>query len=500
MSIKVENKSRASLFRQSQPAVQKPEAKSDRRGIPAFYADLLAQRTPRIAEQKKINEFADANVGKTGESRAAPKVAKGIVDNPTADQAQKSDQAQKISGATENSTSAQTREARAETRLGLTAAPESSVISDRLLRGSLGPDERFAFQDSTLGRDGVAASSLMGSQLSRGLSGRDAFEADTEGIIMPGQLIGRQSMMPQAVANPVDPAAMSTVRAKNDPRQLPEAEQYKYYQELTTAQARETGKASAWKTGEGEVNLIGIRDFYGNAEGQTVKDVSNDLVVAAYKENGQDKVKYFRANVDGGKLSQKDIDALGIQADSLGTPGLPDGGTHEKADYVVPHIADGHYQDVFKKGKVGGGVDDGLVQSGLLACATDFDNDGTAVDDIAVGRGRTFKAGPEYNYQFHQGNSVNEKVGSSSAGCQTVCSEQWKDFQDLICKSDQDKYNYTLVSADKLPKSSEANRQIVDERGLPAALDDSVLTEQRLEDGIGIIRQPYKFNPWTKIG
>lgn len=198
-------------------------------------------------------------------------------------------------------------------------------------------------------------------------------------------------------------------------------QKYDYLKALTEA------KGGSWKTGDKEVNLVGIRAF-ADQHGDHRPDLYNDRIYACRMVNGKKEVWGFVASVDGGVIRDK-----GLKDQLAGGFGN------------TTHLADGFYQDCWRKGKVAGG-DLGLRQSKPVYVHADGDNDGK-ID--ARERGEALRSDPSRDLQFHCGEGSNP-VGAASAGCQVIHADQFPGFQHVLNESPQQDFSYLLVSSDSL--------------------------------------------------
>jgi len=230
-------------------------------------------------------------------------------------------------------------------------------------------------------------------------------------------------------ANTTDSIDRDTVRTDQakaagpvDFKNMTQDQQYDYLQKLTVANA--SGDKTAWKTGDKECNIVGLRGFKDGAAADNIPDQYNDTVYVCRMNNGKKEVYAFDASVD------------------PGSPGAdkatwnPNGNTH---------LAEGFYRDSWGKGPVTGG-ETGLRQTGWLNVNIDKNGDGQISGDEA----NNVPAGSLTQLQFHRG-SDGDVVGRSSAGCQVIKSGQYDDFQKLINESPQQAYSYLMIDSSKIP-------------------------------------------------
>lgn len=242
-----------------------------------------------------------------------------------------------------------------------------------------------------------------------------------------------------------------------DFNKLSQDQQYDYLQKLTTSRA---GNASAWKTGDREVNLVGIRSFNGSPQKAKI-DQYDDMIYVARMVDGKKTVEGFPASVDAG-------------AD----PKNPN------ASY---RLDDGFYDGAFKRGTVSG-KELGLRQARDLSVYQDLNKDGAlSADEIA--KGKTMLSADK-QLQFHRGGSG--FVGDSSAGCQVIDAQHYDRFQAILkeAPNSQGVFNYTLSDCSRLPRinadgSAQKTHQRHGQYGKYRASADGT------SDGIGRIRQPY---------
>jgi len=214
--------------------------------------------------------------------------------------------------------------------------------------------------------------------------------------------------------------AAAAVEAKAvDFSKLSQAQQYDYLRKMTVQRAG--GDASAWRTGDREVNMVGIRSFGGKPHGQ-VADKHDDMIYVARMVDGQKRVEGFRASVDGG-----------IQSD----PNRP--------SY---RLDDAFYKDGWKRGGVTGG-EQGLRQVRSVDVWKDANNDGVLdKDELKAGRSQLAATA---QLQFHRGGMSN--VGDVSSGCQVIAADQYDRFQKILAEAPdtQKRFSYNLIDSSRLP-------------------------------------------------
>jgi len=220
-------------------------------------------------------------------------------------------------------------------------------------------------------------------------------------------------------------------------------EQYDYLQNTVVQQAG--GDESAWKTGEGEVNLVGVRSWENGQPGGREGNEYNDTIYVARMENGEPKIDAFTASVDGGVWDPAKAQQRGFGVTSNG---------EWKG---ISHLADGHYRDTWVKGQVPLS-DLGLRQAGDVRVHADGNSDGVIQNnerlgsDITgdgIGDGETKGAG--WGIQFHPG-GTGENVGQYSAGCQVIKAQEYDRFKQIIANAPNSRFSYTLVDSSNLPQ------------------------------------------------
>ncbi|MBN2360945.1 MAG: hypothetical protein JXR83_15930 [Deltaproteobacteria bacterium] len=232
-------------------------------------------------------------------------------------------------------------------------------------------------------------------------------------------------------ANPVERQAVADAAEAAAPTQLDwnnmtQDQKYDYLQKLTVANAG--GDASAWKTGDRELNLVGVRGFSDGQVNGNEKDRFNDTIFACRMVDGKKEVYEYKASTDPG-------------AD-------PNGRWHDKGDAF---LADGFYRDTWSKGTVSGN-EQGLRQENWVNANIDYNGNGK----IEGAETYRWKAGTDCQFQFHRGAS-GENVGNSSAGCQVIQGQQYDDFQKLLNEApDGQKFSYLLINGSQLPTDANA--------------------------------------------
>jgi hypothetical protein len=207
-------------------------------------------------------------------------------------------------------------------------------------------------------------------------------------------------------------------------------QQYNYLHDVVVAMA--DGDESAWKTGDREVNLIGIRSWQNGQAGSTEGNTYNDTIYAVRMVNGKPEVYAFNATVDAG------ID-----------PGGTGYGYSDSRGRGYSHVADGYYPDgtFVKSNNQKWGVRTVLAQAGNVRINCDYSNDGVIQDDERI----NVTEGAGWGIYFHPGGR-GDNVWSSSAGCQAIRPEQYGTFMQLIEESPSNSFGYTLVDSRNLPE------------------------------------------------
>ncbi|MFH1807536.1 MAG: hypothetical protein ABIJ09_02230 [Pseudomonadota bacterium] len=231
-----------------------------------------------------------------------------------------------------------------------------------------------------------------------------------------------------AAASTGTPQVVSNV----DFSKMTQDQQYDYLQKMSQEKA---GNAASWKTGDKELNLVGVRSFSNGAANAGEADKYNDTVYACRMNNGKKEVYAFDASVDGGvwdknNAAYQDMAVKDRQGNAMG----------------ITHMADGHYQDAFTRGAVSGS-DMGLRQDGWVRAHVDRNNDGKISNNEKLGfQGKGRVAGADMQFQFHPG--YGENVGQNSAGCQAIKGEQWDKFQSLLKEAPESQKNFSYTLAD----------------------------------------------------
>ncbi|MDQ7823269.1 MAG: cell envelope integrity protein TolA [Candidatus Eremiobacteraeota bacterium] len=211
-------------------------------------------------------------------------------------------------------------------------------------------------------------------------------------------------------------------------------QQYNYLHDVAVAMAG--GDESQWRTGENELNLIGIRSWQNGQAGSTEGNKYNDTIYAVRMVNGNPEVYAFNGTVDAGR-----------------DPGGTGYGYSGPEGSGFSHVADGSYPiGTFEK-RGGGkwGVDTTLGQSGDVRINVDFNNDAVIQDNERLNK----TEGAGWGIYFHPGGS-GENVGSWSAGCQVIRPDQYGTFQSLIQQDPNKQFGYTLVDSANLPPVNSA--------------------------------------------
>lgn len=212
-------------------------------------------------------------------------------------------------------------------------------------------------------------------------------------------------------------------------------QQYNYLHDITVSMAN--GDESQWRTGNDEVNLIGIRSWQNGQAGTSEGNKYNDTIYAVRMHDGVPEVYAFNGTVDAG------IDPGGTGYGYSGPEGSG-----------FSHVADGSYP-IGTFSKAGGGhwgVDTTLGQTGDVRINVDFNNDGVIQDNERINK----TEGAGWGIFFHPGGQ-GENVNSWSAGCQVIRPEQYGTFQSLIQQDPNQKFGYTLVDSSNLPQVDSNN-------------------------------------------
>jgi hypothetical protein len=244
---------------------------------------------------------------------------------------------------------------------------------------------------------------------------------------------GRHEMRETGGPGKPDPAANAKPAEPVDMNKMTDEQKYDYLRDLTVARAG--GDPSAWKDGDREVNLVGVRGMQDGKANANDPDKFNDTIYVARMVDGKKTVEAFKASTDPGAQGQDALQSIRDQhGDRQG----------------VAQLATGSYRDAWTRGTVSGG-DQGLRQDGWVRVHTDADGDGRisgAEQRGGDGRGRL--AGNGLQLQFH--GSQGDSVGQNSAGCQVIHESQWQRFQDILkeAPASQQRFGYTLVDGNKL--------------------------------------------------
>ncbi|MCL5773008.1 MAG: hypothetical protein M1536_01315 [Firmicutes bacterium] len=226
-------------------------------------------------------------------------------------------------------------------------------------------------------------------------------------------------------------------------------EQYNYLHDVSVAMAG--GDESQWRTGEDELNIIGIRSFQNGQAVPPEGNVYNDTIYAVRMHDGKPEVYAFQGSVDAGVVNNPGSTGFGYADPKtgkyLGFSDLADGfypiGTWTKG--AVPHS----------------GL--GLRQNGDIKINVDLNNDGIIEDNERLG----VTEGAGWGIQFHPG-GTGDRVGLWSAGCQVIKGDQWGLFQNLISEDKNKDFAYTLVDSANLPPV-DANHRAVGVPNTPVA-------------------------------
>jgi hypothetical protein len=242
-----------------------------------------------------------------------------------------------------------------------------------------------------------------------------------------------------AAAETADPpAAQETQTLPADFNKMSPEQQYNYLHDVAVSMAG--GDESVWRTGDKEVNLIGIRSF---TDGQAHDQQANkydDTIYAVRMVDGKPEVYAFQGSVDAGK-----------------DPGGTKFGYDGPEGHGFSHVADGSYAPgtFVKTGGGHWGVDTVLGQAGDLKINVDFNNDAVIEDNERINK----TEGAGWGIFFHPGGQ-GENVGSWSAGCQVIKPDQYGTFQHLLQDDPNMKFGYTLVDGHNLPPVDENNKAV----------------------------------------
>lgn len=212
--------------------------------------------------------------------------------------------------------------------------------------------------------------------------------------------------------------------------EMTEQEQYDYLRKVTIEQAG--GDESAWKIGEDEVNLVGIRSWQGGQAGSTEGNTYNDTIYAVRMHDGQPEVYGFEGSVDAGVMG-----------------GNPNGfGRMTSEGLRFSHLADGYYEDgtfVETTSDTWGGRMV-LGQGKDVRINVDLNNDGV----IQSSERWNETQGTNWQINFHPGGS-GDQVGEMSAGCQIIRPAQYDLFERLLREDPDWTHGYTLIDSANLP-------------------------------------------------
>jgi len=244
------------------------------------------------------------------------------------------------------------------------------------------------------------------------------------------EIDGRKAAVNAAAAQEISEITGPTLPA-NFNEMTPE-EQYNYLKDVTVAMAG--GDESAWKTGDKELNLIGIRSWQNGQAGSAEGNKYNDTIYAVRLNNGKPEIYAFNGTVDAG------IDPGGTGY------GYTDPATGQ---HGFSHLADGYYPDGTFATRGGGkwGVETSLGQNADVRINADFNNDGVIQDNERINK----TEGAGWGIFFHPGGS-GENVGSWSAGCQVIRPDQYPQFMQLVKENPDNTFGYTLVDSKNLPQ------------------------------------------------
>jgi len=215
-------------------------------------------------------------------------------------------------------------------------------------------------------------------------------------------------------------------------------EQYNYLKDVAVGMAG--GDESQWRTGNNELNLIGIRSWQNGQAGSSEGNKYNDTIYGVRMHDGKPEVYAFNGTVDAGK-----------------DPGGTGYGYSGPEGSGFSHVADGSYPiGTFEK-RGGGkwGVDTTLGQSGNVNINVDFNNDAVIQDNERINK----TEGAGWGIYFHPGGK-GENVGSWSAGCQVIRPEQYGTFQSLLQQDPNQKFGYTLVDSKNLPPVDQNHKAV----------------------------------------
>lgn len=259
----------------------------------------------------------------------------------------------------------------------------------------------------------------------------------------PAESVGSKVALTKGVNSATAASGPSAAAATDAPKQVGPVdlskmsmeEQYDYLQNTAIKQAG--GNDKAWKTGDGELNLVGIRSFQDGKAVAAEGDKYNDTIYACRMKDGKKEVYAFDGTTDAGKWDDAKGKGMSL-VDDFGR------------DRGVTHLADGFYKESFGVGKVSGG-EQGLEQKGWVRLHGDANNDGKIQQNEKLGRGdKGYLAGADWQIQFHRG-GAGDTVGETSAGCQTIKADQYDKFMGLVNEApNKDKLSYCLTDSSKL--------------------------------------------------
>lgn len=231
-----------------------------------------------------------------------------------------------------------------------------------------------------------------------------------------------------AIENAVYHAKLASIKAlslSSEFSQMTQKEQYDFLREIYIAMTG--GDESQWKTGDKEVNIIGIRGWQDGKPVVNKGNLYNDTIFAVRLVDGKPEVYAFSATVDAGI-----------------NPGNNDLGYRDASGRFLgySHLADGFYPNgtFYEREGSKWDVDIVLSQRQDVRINVDTNNDGVIQDNERLNI--TVPLG--WGISFHPGGK-SEKVGSWSAGCQVIRPENWKEFQKLLKESPDYHYGYVLV-------------------------------------------------------
>ncbi|MGV8121781.1 MAG: hypothetical protein AB2L14_18625 [Candidatus Xenobiia bacterium LiM19] len=249
---------------------------------------------------------------------------------------------------------------------------------------------------------------------------------------------GETGTNPQQSAETTESAKEAGITLPANFNEMSPTEQYNYLKDVTVGMAN--GDESQWRTGNDELNLIGIRSWQNGQAGSSEGNKYNDTIYAVRMHDGKPEVYAFNGTVDAGK-----------------DPGGTGYGYSGPEGSGFSHVADGSYPiGTFEK-RGGGkwGVDTTLGQSGDVRINADFNNDAVIQDNERINK----TEGAGWGIYFHPGGK-GENVGSWSAGCQVIRPEQYGTFQSLLQQDPNQKFGYTLVDSKNLPPVDANNKAV----------------------------------------